>query len=288
MPTNLTWRTSTMASMLHAGDLVRRGYTGLPEEIQAALVEPMTLVRTSLDEEPVPEEGFWDRAIPAAIEYPNPRQLSEVVLVKLIGKIESPIRVARFTRVFEAFRDAQRTAPLPTVAEMTQRSQSLRDAWARSGPGLLAGIARSTEEDLIVEDATVLLVPTWVTPFAQGHLLNNLARIAPVDDQFEAEVIRLAWALGQLKFDRPRYSERVPAERQEIIGKLSMIPPTLAAVEAMHLPTWPTDTAIFQLLGPTPHAEKYAKALADWWPVYQGQRPPWGIAVEALDQLVHA
>lgn len=277
-----------MASLLHAGDLVRRGYAGLPVEIQSALVEPMTLVRASLEEEPVPEEGFWDRAIPAAIEYPNPRQLSEVVLVKLIGKIESPIRVARFTRVFEAFRDAQRTAPLPSVAEMTQRSQSLRDAWARNGPGLLAGITRATEEDLIVDDATVLLVPSWVTPFAHGHLLNNLARLAPTEDQLDAEVIRLAWVLGQLKFDRPRYSERVPAERQEIIGKLSMIPPTLAALEAMSLPTWPTDTAIVQLLGPTTLAERYSRALAEWWPVYQSQRPAWGIAVEALDQLVHS
>jgi hypothetical protein len=103
---DLHWRVSEGVSLFHAVDQLRRGYALGAADLAHALAEPTAKLAASVKEERLVPELFWRHLVPLAAEFDNPRQLAEVLLVKLQGRTEARIRIPRFTRDLTALRAA--------------------------------------------------------------------------------------------------------------------------------------------------------------------------------------
>jgi hypothetical protein len=111
----------------------------------------------------------------------------------------------------------------------------------------------------------------------------------PLDDL--PETVRLGWLLSTLNLDLPRYSETLRRERLPLLACLAMLPAALAAAEDVELIGRPPSLSralTAWRLAPDGAAQSLAETLSQWWTTYQDSRPPWGVALAALDQLLSA
>src|SRR5262249_12557757 len=208
----LHWRTNEGVSLFHAVDQVRRGYALGATNLAQALAEPTAKLVASVKEERLVPELFWRHLVPLAAEFDNPRQLAEVLLVKLQGRTEARVRIPRFTRNFTALRAAYDQAA-PSLEESAAQIEALKQIWAQQGAGLLAGLKTWTDDAILVAEAIVYVVPPVTPGGGWMHLPYNSVRIEPVPDREGevSEVLRLAWLLAPLNLDMPAYSEAIIA-----------------------------------------------------------------------------
>src|SRR5262245_7385393 len=167
----LGWRTNLNLCCLHAADQARRGRSS--DGSLAALPEPVGRLQAALKDERLPEERFWELIVPASAEFDHPRALAEVVLIKLQGRTEATIRVPRFARLltelYGAFRQAQ-----PKLGESLQGLvQPMQQRWNEGGPGILARIPPWTDADVLVEEATIFVMPSLCGGGGGAHLAAN-------------------------------------------------------------------------------------------------------------------
>ena len=175
--------------------------------------------------------------------------------------------------------------------ELELRSRPLREQWEARGPGMLRSIGCRTEEELIVEECEVSAVYPALGGGGGAHLAYNSVRIEAVLANPVAElpeVVRLGWLIAQLQLDLPGYGEEIHPERLPHIAAYAMLPAVLAAAEEVELVRNSS-----QLVGPAIAAWKLpsppdidaASLVEQWWQTYQEARPPWRVALAALDQL---
>jgi hypothetical protein len=103
------------------------------------------------------------------------------------------------------------------------------------------------------------------------------------------EVVRLAWLVSQLNLELPRYQGDLHRERAFELGSWAMLPATLAAAQELELGKLDEPTmrmAIKAWRIPTPRSSAFVHDLMSWWQTYQADRPPWTVAITALDMLV--
>jgi hypothetical protein len=91
-----------------------------------------------------------------------------------------------------------------------------------------------------------------------------------------------------LQIDLPVYSDAIHRDRLPHIARYAMLPPALIAAEAVELirfapEAMPQAIAAWRLASP-PGVDT-ATLISEWWQTYQETRPPWRIALAALDQL---
>jgi len=181
---------------------------------------------------------------------------------------------------------------VPNVSEeLALRERPLREQWEARGNGLLGEIARLTDEGLIPERCEVLLVLPAVGGYGEAHLAYNSLRIEAVLANPIAELpetVRLGWLIAQLQLDVPKYSENIETQRLPDIARLAMLPPALVAGEAMELTKFKPE-----LIASAVEAWRLNRADADipavlgqWWQTYIESRPPFSVALAALDQLL--
>jgi hypothetical protein len=154
---------------------------------------------------------------------------------------------------------------------------------------LLIQFGRLTQCDLLVERADVLLVHPALGGGGAAHLAYNACRMEAVlaNPHFQLpEVVRLAWLLAQLHNDLPLNQGNLSRDRVTTVGTLAAIPPVLMAAEEVELVRF--DDATLRLALAAWHCGDVAIAatLANWWSVYQQDRPPWPIALAALDRML--
>ena len=103
------------------------------------------------------------------------------------------------------------------------------------------------------------------------------------------EVVRLGWLIAQLQLDLPRYSEAIHPDRLAKVAGLAMLPAALTAAEGVELvrdarALFEQAILAWQL---APPADTNPGALvSEWWQTYQETKPPWNVALAALDQLL--
>ena len=157
---------------------------------------------------------------------------------------------------------------------------------------MLQGVARLTDQRLVVPNAKVIVVHPATGGGGAAHLMYNSARIEalPVDPVPQLpELLRLAWLLAQLNIDLPVFSERIHAQRRPLVAALAMLPVTLAAAEGMDLlrcdrPTIDVALSAWRVSGP-PDVD-LGEVLTAWWQSYVESPPAWHVALMALDQMI--
>jgi hypothetical protein len=186
-------------------------------------------------------------------------------------------------------------AVLPGFNEtLASQVEPIMRRWNAQGAALIAGVKNWSEPEVLVDEATVLVLHPVLGGGGNAHLPYNMAAIeAVVADPVPAlsEMLRLAWLLSMLNLDLPRYSENVATNRVVTVASLAMIPIVLAGAEAVPLAKCDEETirlAVRTWMTAGDEAGAWPTALLQWWEVYKLMRPPIATALEGLDQLLKA
>jgi hypothetical protein len=282
-----------LTSSLHAASAAAVGLPLVDPQLAAAIQAPARHLASEVVAAGLPAERYWDHLIALSATMPSPRQLVQRAIVKAAGNIarmESAISTisAAVAGVESAFR-----AALPNWdEELALRCRPLMEQWEARGPGMLRQTALTTEESLIPPRCDVAFVYPVLGGAGEAHLPYNLARLEAVLANPIAElpeVVRLTWLISQVQLDLPIYSEHVHRDRLPQVARLAMLPVTLAAAEYVELAKLSPQTVsraidAWRLTVP-PGVDGAATAL-HWWQTYQETRPPWPVALAALDQML--
>jgi hypothetical protein len=292
MATDLTWRTVPLVSHLHAAEATTHARPPADERLAEALRPSAAAFAGEIRAAGVPAERFWAHLIPQAANTDNRRQLIESCVTKSAGR--SPrlnAIVSNLTAALSSLEVAAQAA-LPKLAEeLALRERPLREQWEARGPGLLLQIGALTEPALVPESCQVLLVHPIQGGGGEAHLPYNSVRIEAVLANPVAElpeVVRLAWLIAQVQLDLPIWSEAIHASRLPHVARFALLPPALAAAENVELARLSPDTlrqAIVAWQIAAPPDLDAATLLLEWWQTYQATRPPWRVALTALDRL---
>jgi hypothetical protein len=158
----------------------------------------------------------------------------------------------------------------------------------------MAGIGQLIEPEVVVPSATVLLVAPVCDGGGHAYFLYNSVGIEVVEqDPVPAlpEIVRLCWLIAQLNADLPMYQGEIHRDRLIEIVPLAMIPATLAAAAGLDLarcdpPT--TELAVGAWACGVSDAASTSALLWSWWEAYLDRKPPWPVALAALDELLRA
>jgi hypothetical protein len=221
------------------------------------------------------------------------RLLVETAVTKTIGRGNRlEVIVGSIDACLAGVESAARSGIPNLNEELTLRERPLREQWEGRGNGLLCEIGRLTEESLVPERCEVLLVLPALGGAGEAHLAYNSVLIEGVLANPIAElpeVVRLAWLIAQLQLDLPKYSEEVEPQRLPDIGRLAMLPPALIAGEAMEFTRFTPELigkAIAAWHINPPPGSDIAALVGQWWQTYIETRPPWNVALAALDQIL--
>jgi hypothetical protein len=289
----LRWIANRSVSCLHAAEALAAGRASANSELASKLDVPVRQLVAKLSTGGVPLEAFWSHAVPLSAGLEANGELTKVALTKAVGSDRAAVVAggvaAAILELKKTYSDA-----LPTILDdLTLRSGPLREQWEARGPGLLAGIGRLTERELIAEQADVYPVDPLLGGDGVAHLAYNSVRIEAVlanPVQELPEVVRLGWLLSTLQIDLPKYSEQIRRDRVPLLARLAMLSPALEAAAdvelvrpgpqmlSVALDTWHVSTV-------KPTAE-LAETVARWWETYREGRPPWHVALAALDKML--
>jgi hypothetical protein len=292
MALELTWRPHMLLSGLHAAEAIARSQPLADSRLAEALEEPALRFAAEINAAAIPARRFWAHLIPLAAKIAGRRQLVETAVIKTTG------RTARFETIVSNLQatiaavESALAAALPNLSvELALRERPLREQWEARGAGMLRRIAELTDDSLLVPACDVLLVHPALGGGGDTHLAYNSVRIEAVLANPMAElpeVVRLAWLIAQLHLDLPLHSEPIHADRLPHIARYAMLPPALIAAESVELVRCAADLipqAISAWRLAVPTGVDAATLVSQWWQTYLETRPPWNVALEALDQL---
>lgn len=292
MTTKIQWRPSMPASHLHVAWAISQNRPLIDLRLGEEVIESARDLAATIKTAQLPTDRFWRHLIPLSANLANRRQFVETAVGKVLGRgARLDVFVATLEGKLAALDLAIKTA-LPTLADdLTLRERPLREQWEARGPGMLNHIGRLTDKTLIVEECDVLLVQPTIGGYGEAHLPYNSVRIEavlanPVNELPEAA--RLAWLIAQLQLDLPMHSENIHADRLPHVASYAMLVPTLLAAESVELVRFTPaliGKAISEWRLTVPPGLDAAALVSEWWQTYLETRPPWNIALAALDQL---
>jgi hypothetical protein len=288
MVIELRWLVNIAGSSLHAAATMLQGATLVDPKMSTALTEPVRGLRGDLRELGVGLDLVFEHLIPLSARFDSPTQLAEVTVAKLFGSQKPPAAAASLARRLVALDTAFQAALPRALEELELRAEPLVGQWEARGPGLIATVARLTEADLIVGSADVILLQPALGGAGTAHGLYNSVSIEAVLANPIAElpeVLRLGWLLTQLNLDLARYQGDLPRDGLARVGPLAMLPPVLAAAEEVELARNNLETLTLALSAWRAPAVD-PKKLVVWWETYQSARPPWTVALGALDRML--
>lgn len=288
MATTLHWRVSSSASALHAAAAMVRGEALADVELAGALAEAAVLLQAAIQSAPVPAERFWQILLGVSASIESNHELARLALVKTVGRgtaVESaePRIAAAITAIEAAFH-----RNLPKLAEeLPLRMGPLRMQWEARGPGFLRQIGNLTEEALLVEQAEVVVIHPARGGGGEVWLPGNQVRVEGVlanPHPHLPEVVRLGWLISQLNLDLPALSENVQSDRLPRVAQLAMLPAALAAGQMVEL-CQDSPELLAEALNAW-HLAADAIVLTQWWETYRDSRPPFAVALAALDKML--
>jgi len=270
------------------------GRTLVDAGLAASLAAPVERLQSALNHEHIAGDAFWSHVLPLSASVTNPKEVAQVALIKTIGRVEMPARLERFHRALADVRNAGLSALPLDEGTSAKHQEPIKLAWADQGDGLLHAVAAQTEAEILVEEATVVMVYPAEGGGGAAYLPYNLVHIEAVaDDPVPQlpEIMRLAWLLSVLNLDLPAYSDQVTPKSLPLVAALAMLPATMAAARTIALA--PYDEAIIcqamqSWLATPDKAVAWSGFLLQWWETYQSMRPPLGTALAGLEKLLTA
>ena len=288
----IRWKPHALASFLHAAEAIGRGVPLADSRLAEALGPPAAMLAGEIAAAGLPAARFWRQLLPLSAEIQGTRMLTETAVAKTVGrtgKFESI--VSALSAAIGAVESAGRAA-LPNVAEELElRERPLREQWEARGPGLLYQLANLTDERLLPESCTVVLVHPALGGAGQAYLAANQVHIEAVlanPHPELPEVVRLGWLIGQLQLDLPAFSEQIHADRLPHIARFALLPPILAAAETVELAAYNPQTLQLAITGwrmTVPADLEPVSLLMHWWQTCQETQASWPVALAALDQM---
>lgn len=283
-------------SALHAASVVSSG-DSIDEQAGMADLQPLVAEADVLAQVAgLPSRFFWDMACAVSLNAESADELGTIVYRKLLGA-ESRITPERVAHELRPILRWGRTEFPDLVNTLKTRQSPLKIQWEARGMGLLHFIAKLTNRAVIPGSATIALVQPIAGGRGVAHLDFNSIR-------FEAmlanptpelpEVVRMAWLISQLEIDVPMNSESLNKNRLPWLGSLALLPATLCAaefVELVHVDRSVLVAAIEKWILPLfpdkqVSGDSLAEAVWNWWTTYQASRPPWPVALAALDRML--
>jgi hypothetical protein len=292
MGVEINWRPQALVSALHAAEAAARNQPIVDGRLGEAIAEPAMQLAEEIRSANLPSARFWGHLIPLAANIAGRRQFVETAVTKTVGRgarLEATVGSldARVAGVDAAVRGA-----LPHLSEeLALRERPIREQWEARGAGMMQEIGRLTDPDLIVECCDVMLIHPALGGGGEAHLSYNSVRFEAVLANPVAElpeVIRLAWLIAQLHLDLPVHSEAIHTDRLPHIARWAMLIPTLIAAESVELLRFApdeVDRAVAAWRLSAPPGVNGAALVRDWWQTYVDARPPWSVALAALDQM---
>lgn len=300
MTLQLTWKVNPKLAALHLAYCVSTFPkssilpASLPEVADPAKLEPLLGLTPFADRLNVPLDRFWDLAFQISLDCSGNQDLAERLCVRTLAQ------AARTTHLINDLRDALQGVTATFEAQqprfqhqMQLREAPLREQWEAFGPGIWSQLGALLEPGLFVEQAEVYLVSPVVGGFGWAQLHTNRCQIEAVLTNANSqvtEVMRLAWLLGQLDFERPRYSDLINAMRLRRVAGLAMLPPVLMAAEELGLCTLNPSTLyqaieLWRIEPPGNKAEALAEVLMIWWETFRSGKTDWAVALTGLDRM---
>jgi hypothetical protein len=291
---SLRWIASPMASALYACDALRRRLPFVDARLTESLREPAGRLVRAIATSDLPVERVWANLLPTAAthEHDTARHIVEVAVLKVVARHQIHANLDHFGDRLMAFERAFLAALPNVIEELELRARPLREQWDSRGPGLLTAIGQFTEPELITTQGTIGMVhpvlggggatyPDYDAVIWEAVLTNPVPQLP--------EVVRLGWLVSQLNLELPRYQGDLQRERAFELGSWAMLPATLAAAGELELLRF--DEAMVRLAMkawriPAPRSSAFVHDLLSWWETYQTDRPPWNVAITALDMLI--
>lgn len=297
MTIQLTWKTLPRLAAIHLA------YCGwkYPEAVrltnsdQAQRAYSLWGVCKSM---PIAPMRVWDWLFQLAPDAQSSGELVERLCVRCLSQAERSPEL--LSRLQAGLLDCERLLGIlhPNFeSEMKLRQGPLKEQWEAYGPGLLYQISQAIGPELLVDAAQVYLVTPVMSGLGWAHLNTNRCHLEAVLTNQHAqlsEVMRLAWLLAQLGFERPIYSERIRADRLRLVAGLSTLPATLWAAEQLGigqlnavslleaLQHWRIDTPARSPV----QLEALAQVLLVWWETFSSGRTDWSVALTGLDRMI--
>ena len=98
---------------------------------------------------------FW---LPLSVGIEGNRELAQLTLAKILGRDSETPYIGRFASLFAELKRAISAAVPDLSQQLSLREGPIREQWEARGPGLLFNVERLTEPELLVEEASVVLV----------------------------------------------------------------------------------------------------------------------------------
>jgi hypothetical protein len=288
----LIWKPGPLNSALHAAAALARGKTLVDPALQQALAEPALALQQEIVAAGLPGGVFWRALMGFATQFDAPRQIVERAVVKVQGGTgRGDLLIAKLTAVLTAVVNAFQQACPDAAEALRLRERPLREQWEARGSGLLKQLALLTDERLIPEAATIVLVHPALGGGGEAHLAQNAVTIEAVLTNPHPqlpEVVRLAWLIAQLNCDLPAFADHVNAQRMPHVAAFAVLPAALQAAQHVELGEYSPEQLKRAIdawhLRKLPDLD-VAALVAEWWETYQQDRPAWPVALTALDRM---
>lgn len=287
----IVWRVSLMASCLHAAEAVSRGQTLANPRLAQAVAAPADDVQRVMETAGWPAWSLWRQLHAHAADCENSKELAEISVRKAVGRSQTTATYD-LAESLAGLKHSVRQAFPKLEEEMRLRLRPLQEHWESRGPGLLRGIARRTDERVLVDRAEVVLVLPALGGGGAAELTTNRVRIEAVLTNAHPlfpEPLRLGWLLAQLALDLPIFADSIPGERLPKVAALAMIPPALAAGRDVEWTGERPDLipAALSVWGwSSADAASFGEIVQNWWDTFQAVPTEWGVALTALDRML--
>jgi hypothetical protein len=291
MSLQLHWRPSFTTSCLHAAEALSRGLPLADQRLAEAIATPAAELARAIAAETMSAPRYWRWLFALAPTAGGSRELAMQSLTKTVGRQRAELLVNRMAAAIGSLESAVRRTFPDLVGELELRTRPLREQWEARGPGLMHAVALRTEPSLVEGEARVIVVQPALGGGGQAHHSSNVVRIEGVLANPHAdlpEVVRLAWLLAQLHLDLPAYSDRIHTDRLPHIAAFAMLMPVLEGaqeVELLQLSPALLERAIVAWGLTVPADVSAAQVVLQWWETYRDSRPPFPVALTALDQM---
>ncbi len=291
-PMDLTWKIGFSTSCLHAAEASARGQLVADLRMAEAIADPARRLRCAITAAGLPRDIFWRHLVGLSATVENNVELGELALIKTVGSRQAAGIGRSFGGLISDIESAVRRALPDMLDELVLRIGPLRQQWEVVGPCMLQAIARWTDPCLITGRADVVVIHPSLGGGGAAHLEYNSVRIEgmlanPVSEL--PEIVRLAWLLSQINLDLPTMSEAIDSRRLPLIAELGMLPVAIQAgehAEVLQMETRLIEQALNAWHIVTPPGLDPVDILARWWETYVETRPPWDIALAALDRMI--
>jgi hypothetical protein len=300
--TRLRWEIGDRLSPLHAARCWAAGAPGIDPLAVQKITAPLALLTQRLAAAEIDLAVFWRQLVVAAAAGDDDLQATRGALCAAgLGELAIDATAAAISSLLADTRLAFQERYPKLADQLSLRARPLREQWEAYGAGLLRRIASSTHESFIPKTATVLLVspyrggdgdchPAAKKLWIEAVLANPIAEVP--------EVLRLGWLVARLGLAAQMLPAEPPgvgepqerAARSFNVLSLALVPITLEA--AAHLDLGPSPSQAPLLIATAAEAWNgsvdplVVEALQRWWSQSQQLKPPFPIALKALDRML--